>query len=236
MDRNGAKPLASYGDLSTLSFYPAHQITTGEGGMVLANSPMLDLLVRSFRDWGRSCYCKPGKDNTCGHRFDHKYLTLPDGYDHKYVYDEIGYNLKSTDIQAAIGIQQMKRLSDFTARRRKNWEAYHSMFEELEDYFILPEPEVRSDPAWFGFCLTLQDGVKFSRTELTRYLEGKQIGTRNLFGGNLLRQPAYKHLPRCGNFRNADIVTERTFWIGVGPYLTEAMQNYVFDMFKEFVR
>jgi CDP-6-deoxy-D-xylo-4-hexulose-3-dehydrase len=232
------RPLGSFGDISTLSFYPAHQITIGEGGMVLTNSPMTNSILRSLRDWGRECWCPPGCDNTCGKRFTHEYESLPNGYDHKYVYSEIGFNLKSTDIQAAIGNEQIKRLPAFVKARQKNWKFYHDAFkaEKLDNYFILPEPHKLSDPSWFGFALTCKNGV--DRTKLTQYLESKRIGTRNLFGGNLLKQPAYKDIPHklVGTARNADIVTEKTFWIGVHPGITSEMRDYVVDTFKEGVK
>jgi CDP-6-deoxy-D-xylo-4-hexulose-3-dehydrase len=233
------RPLGSYGDMSTLSFYPAHQITTGEGGMILTDSPMTNLVLRSLRDWGRSCVCPPGVDNTCGKRFSHEYESLPTGYDHKYVYSEIGYNLKSTDIQAAIGNEQIKRLPAFVKARRKNWKFYHDTFkaEGLDEYFVLPESHRTADPAWFGFALTIKD-KKLDRTAFTQYLESKKVGTRNLFGGNLLRQPAYKDIPHklVGTTKNADVVTERTFWIGVSPNTTREMQEYVVDVFKKGIK
>jgi CDP-6-deoxy-D-xylo-4-hexulose-3-dehydrase len=233
------RPLGSYGDMSTLSFYPAHQISCVEGGMVLTDSPMTNSIIRSLRDWGRQCFCKPGVDNTCGKRFAHEYESLPVGYDHKYVYSEIGYNLKSTDIQAAIGNEQIKRLPAFVKTRRKNWKFYHDTFkaEGLDEYFILPEPHRMADPAWFGFALTLRD-KKMDRTDFTQYLESKKVGTRNLFGGNLLRQPAYKDIPHklVGTTKNADVVTERTFWIGVSPNITREMQEYVVDVFKKGIK
>jgi len=232
-------PLGSYGDMSTLSFYPAHQICTVEGGMILTDSPMTNSILRSLRDWGRECFCKPGEDNTCGKRFTHEYENLPVGYDHKYVYSEIGYNLKSTDIQAAIGNEQIKKLPDFVKARRKNWKFYHDTFkaEKLDEYFILPEPHRMADPAWFGFALTIRD-KKLDRTSFVQYLESKKVGTRNLFGGNLLRQPAYKDIPHrlVGTTKNADVVTEKTFWVGVSPNITPEMRDYVVDVFKQYIK
>jgi CDP-6-deoxy-D-xylo-4-hexulose-3-dehydrase len=198
---------------------------------------MIDKAIRSFRDWGRDCWCLPGCDNTCGIRFDHDWEDLPYGYDHKYVYSEIGYNLKATDIQAAIGNSQLRRLSGFVDSRRHNWDYYRKEFGQFEENFILPEPQRNSVPSWFGFALTLRDDTPFTRTELTQYLEDHKIGTRNLFGGNLLRQPAYKDVPKrvVGAMRYADVVTERTFWIGIHPGITQNKQEYVIDTVKTFI-
>lgn len=239
------KKVGTFGNLGTTSFYPAHIMAVGEGGMVFTDSPMLDLIVRSYRDWGRSCFCLPGCDNTCGHRFTQNESTLgelPEGYDHKYVYSHIGYNLKSTDLQASIGIEQLRKLPEFLEDRKANWEYLRHQFQErgLDKYFILPTQLARSKPAWFGFLLTLKMGVKFERTELLQFLEDNKIGSRLLFGGNLTKQPAYigknwRIADEESGLPHSDIVMARTFWIGVHPSLTRNMLDYILDKFVEFV-
>ena len=232
------KPLTSYGDVSTLSFYPAHHITTVEGGMVLSDSGMMDKAIRSFRDWGRDCWCNPGCDNTCGIRFEHDWEDLPHGYDHKYVYSEVGYNLKSTDIQASIGNAQFKRLPRFVELRQQNWDWYYEALDSSQSIYSSRTLQGTSSPSWFGFALTLRDDVAFTRNELTQYLENHKIGTRNLFGSNLLRQPAYKDVPKrvVGAMRYSDIVTERTFWLGVYPEITQNMQDYTVSIIADFIK
>lgn len=239
------KKVGTFGNLGTTSFYPAHLISTGEGGMVFTDSPLLAKIIRSFRDWGRDCWCLPGKDNTCGVRFCQRkdvLQDLPDGYDHKYIYSHIGYNLKSTDLQASIGIEQLRKLPEFLEDRRENWEYLRHQFQEkeLDKYFILPTQLARSKPAWFGFLLTLKSDVKFTRTDLLQFLEDNKIGSRLLFGGNLTKQPAYigknwRIADEEAGLPHSDVVMQRTFWIGVHPSLTKQMLDYVVSKFVEFV-
>jgi CDP-6-deoxy-D-xylo-4-hexulose-3-dehydrase len=223
------KKLGSFGDIATLSFYPAHHITTGEGGAVLTNRVALKPLLESFRDWGRDCWCPPGCDNTCFKRFDWEFENLPEGYDHKYTYSHIGYNLKSGDVQAAIGNVQLERIEDFVALRKRNWEYLRTRLESLEEFLILPIPTPGSDPSWFGFAITLRENCNISRATVIKVLTENGIDTRLLFGGNLLRQPAFKGTNHrvVGDLENSNIVTERTFWIGVWPGLTIEMLEYV---------
>ncbi|MBT7600419.1 MAG: lipopolysaccharide biosynthesis protein RfbH [Anaerolineae bacterium] len=234
---NGKKT-GTFGDLATFSFYPAHHITMGEGGAVVTNNPRLKKLVESFRDWGRDCWCEPGKDNTCGKRYEWQLGDLPYGYDHKYTYSHIGYNLKLTDMQAAIGVDQLKKLPGFIDTRKRNWQLLYSGLKPLEEYFLLPVPVLGSDPSWFGFLLTVQPNAPFTRDKLIQYLNDRKIGTRLLFGGNLIRQPAYKNTNYrvVGELKNTDIVVEQSFWIGVYPGLTEDMIAYVVDEFSSFVK
>ena len=226
------------GHLSTISFYPAHHITTGEGGAICTNDPLLAQLVRSFRDWGRDCYCAGGENNTCGKRFSQQFGTLPFGFDHKYVYSEIGYNLKMTDIQAAIGSAQMDKLQDFCDSRRMNFRRWTQIFAKYSQYFILPEAANDSDPAWFAFIVTLKPDVPFTRDELTRYLNEHFIETRNLFGGNLTKQPGYenKHWRIADHLDNTDWITEHTFFLGTYPGLTEDMLEYTGKIIDQFMR
>jgi CDP-6-deoxy-D-xylo-4-hexulose-3-dehydrase len=228
----------TFGHLSTISFYPAHHITMGEGGVVLTNRPRLKKLVESFRDWGRDCWCAPGKDNTCGKRFEWQLGDLPYGYDHKYIYSHIGYNLKMTDMQAAVGLAQLKKLDGFIAARKRNWQQLYKGLQPFEEFLILPEPTPNSDPSWFGFLLTVRPEAPFSRNELIGCLEERKIATRLLFGGNLIRQPAYQHVPYrvVGDLTNTDIVMNQTFWIGVFPGLTSEMIDYVISTFADFLR
>ncbi|ABF41840.1 DegT/DnrJ/EryC1/StrS aminotransferase [Candidatus Koribacter versatilis Ellin345] len=223
--------VGSFGDLATTSFYPAHHITMGEGGAVLAEKPLLKTLIESFRDWGRDCWCAPGDANTCGKRFDWQLGELPHGYDHKYTYSHIGYNLKATDLQAAVGVAQLKKLPGFIEARKKNFAALHSGLADMQEVFALPEATAHSDPAWFGFPILLREDAPFERKELINYLDEKKIGTRLLFGGNLTRQPAYKDVPyrKVGSLANSDIVMNRLFWIGVFPGLTPAMLEYMIE-------
>jgi CDP-4-dehydro-6-deoxyglucose reductase, E1 len=227
----------TFGHVATLSFYPAHHITMGEGGAVMTNSPQLRVLVESFRDWGRDCWCAPGKDNTCGKRFDWQLGELPCGYDHKYVYSHIGYNLKATDMQAAIGVAQLKKLPGFIAARKRNWKTLRSALAPYEEFLILPEPTPESDPSWFGFAITVRPDAPFSRAEITRHLEDNKIATRLLFGGDLTRQPAYKEIPHrvVGDLTNTERIVSNTFWIGVYPGLTGAMLDYVVGHFEQFI-
>jgi CDP-6-deoxy-D-xylo-4-hexulose-3-dehydrase len=226
----------SFGDTATVSFYPAHHITTGEGGAVFVNSPLVRKQVESFRDWGRDCYCETGKDNTCKKRFEWQLGDLPKGYDHKYIYSHIGYNLKATDMQAAIGLSQIDKLEGFIAARNKNFEF---LLQGLRDVpgLILPRATEHSEPSWFGFPITLEAGLGFTRNQLVEHLDSLKIGTRLLFGGNLVRQPAYKNVDFrvVSDLKNTDIVTERTFWVGVYPGLTEEMLQFVVDTIRDFV-
>lgn len=228
------KNLGSFGDLSTSSFYPAHHITTGEGGAVLTRKVSLKPIIESFRDWGRDCWCAPGKDNTCLKRYEWKLGELPEGYDHKYTYSHLGYNLKSGDIQAAIGNAQLEKLEFFIEKRRNNWSYLRKNLSSLEEFLVLPEPTEYSNPSWFGFALTVKPTSPISRNELVQKLNEFKIGTRLLFGGNLLRQPAFIDTPRRihGDLKNSDKVMESTFWIGVWPGLTKEMLEYVVDRFN----
>jgi len=228
----------TFGDLSTVSFYPAHHMTMGEGGAVLTDSPPLKKIVESFRDWGRDCWCEPGQDNTCGKRFDWQLGTLPTGYDHKYSYSRIGYNLKLTDMQAAVGVAQLKKLDDFVARRRANFAYLRAALEPLGEVLILPEATAGSDPSWFGFPITVREGVGISRNAVIARLESRGIKTRLLFGGNLTRQPAYASVPFrvVGDLKNADIIMNNTFWVGIFPGLNRPMLDYVALQMREATR
>ena len=232
------KMVGTFGDVATLSFYPAHHITMGEGGAVFTSSPMVRRTMESVRDWGRDCYCEPGQDNTCKRRFDWQLGELPYGYDHKYTYSHLGYNLKITDMQAAVGLAQLDRLPGFIQARRQNFDHLRVGLKALEEFFILPEATPKSDPSWFGFLLTVREGAPFSRDELVRFLNEKKIGTRLLFGGNLTRQPYM--LGRAhrvvGNLTNADIVVDNTFWVGVYPGLQAPQLNYIVEQIGAFVR
>jgi CDP-6-deoxy-D-xylo-4-hexulose-3-dehydrase len=221
--------VGTFGDLASVSFYPAHHITMGEGGAVLTSNPLLKKLVESFRDWGRDCWCEPGHDNTCHKRFDWQLGDLPHGYDHKYTYSRIGYNLKATDMQAAVGVSQLEKLPGFMARRKANFNYLRERLLGLEDRFILPTSLEDADPSWFGFPITLREGGGSNRLKLLQTLTEARIDHRLLFGGNLLRQPAYRDIPHriVGSLKNADRVMEGTFWIGVFPGLTQAMLDHV---------
>ncbi len=235
--RFNGQPVGSFGDLSTTSFYPAHHITMGEGGCVLVKKGSMKKIVESLRDWGRDCWCPPGQDNTCNRRFDWQLGELPYGYDHKYVYSHIGYNLKMTDMQAAVGVAQLDKLDDFVSRRNSNFKRLHRGLKPLEEFLLLPKATKGSEPSWFGFPLTVRESAPFSRFDLVQYIESRRIGTRQLFGGNLLRQPAYKGVPMrvVGNLKNADIITEQTFWVGVYPGLSNEMIDFIIDTITEFV-
>ena len=231
------KAVGSFGDLSTASFYPAHHMTMGEGGCVMVKKASMKKIVESLRDWGRDCWCPPGQDDTCGRRFDWQLGDLPYGYDHKYVYSHIGYNLKMTDMQAAIGVAQMDKLDGFIAARNANWRRLLKGLKPLEEFLLLPKATKGSEPSWFGFPITVREGAPFSRFDLVQHIESRRIGTRQLFGGNLLRQPAYKGMPMrvVGSLVNADIVTESTFWIGVYPGLTGEIIEFMVGTISEFV-
>jgi len=232
------KNLGSFGDFSTFSFYPAHHITTGEGGAVLVKKAAHKVIVESLRDWGRDCWCAPGCDNTCLKRYEWQLGELPDGYDHKYTYSHLGYNLKSGDIQAAIGLAQLDKLDMFVEKRRRNWKYLYENLKNLEEYLLLPKPTENSDPSWFGFALTVKEDSPITRNDLVKKLNEKKIGTRLLFGGNLLRQPAFIGTPRrvVGSLKNSDIVMNNTFWIGVWPGLNEKMLDYMIEVFHDLFR
>ncbi len=229
------QPVGRFGDVATVSFYPAHHITMGEGGAVLTDKPKLKKLIESFRDWGRDCWCDPGKDNTCGKRFDWQLGELPQGYDHKYTYSHIGYNLKVTDMQAAVGVAQLKKLPEFIEKRRANFAYLKQRLSELQDFIMLPEATPNSNPSWFGFPIYVRPEAPFTRDEAVRWLEAHKIGTRLLFGGNLLRQPAYRgqNYRVVGDLHNADEIMRRVFWIGVYPGLTEPMLDYVTETLQK---
>ncbi|WP_336053785.1 lipopolysaccharide biosynthesis protein RfbH [Streptomyces sp. CA2R101] len=227
----------SFGDLSTVSFYPAHHLTMGEGGCVLTSNLALARIVESLRDWGRDCWCEPGETNRCLKRFDFQMGTLPPGYDHKYIFSHVGYNLKSTDLQAVLGLSQLARLDEFCAARRRNWRRLRDALDGTP-HLLLPEPTPGSDPSWFGFVITVDADAPFNRAELVDFLENRRIGTRRLFAGNLTRQPAYagRSYRVVGDLTNSDIIAEHTFWVGVYPGLTDEMLDYVVASVKEFVR
>ena len=233
---NGKKT-GSFGDLATLSFYPAHHITTGEGGAVLVKSALVKRQVESFRDWGRDCYCETGKDNTCQKRFEWQLGDLPHGYDHKYIYSHIGYNLKATDLQAAIGVAQLNKLEDFIRIRRKNFEYLINGLKSYDD-LIMPQESNNSKTSWFGFPITIKPESKVRRNDLINFLENRKIGTRLLFGGNITKQPAYKNIDFKVNseLKNSDIVMNNSFWIGVHPSLTTQMLDYVIESFDDFFK
>lgn len=235
------KMTGSVGDIGTSSFYPPHHMTMGEGGAVYTKDPVLQKLMLSLRDWGRDCVCKTGQDNRCGHRFDGQYGELPKGYDHKYVYSTFGYNLGITDMQAAVGCAQLEKLPEFTEKRKHNWKFLREELECVSDRVILPEAEKDSDPSWFGFCMTLREGI--DRTGVLNYLESHGVQTRLLFAGNLIKHPCFDGLRgddtvcrTAGELKNTDIITERTFWIGVYPGMTEDRLMYMAEMVKEAVK
>ncbi len=221
----------TFGDIATTSFYPAHHMTMGEGGAVLTDKPMLKTLAESFRDWGRDCWCEPGKDNTCGKRFDWQLGTLPCGYDHKYTYSHIGYNLKLTDMQAAVGVAQLQKLPGFIAARRDNFKALYDGLADLQDVYIRPEATANTDPSWFGFPIAVRPESGLTRHQIVTFLEAAKISTRLLFGGNLLRQPAYQDTVHraIGDLKNCDFVMNNVFWIGVYPGLSPAHISYMLE-------
>ena len=231
------KKTGTFGDLATLSFYPAHHITMGEGGAVLVNNASLKKITESFRDWGRDCWCPPGKDNTCGERYCQKLGDLPDGYDHKYTYSHIGFNLKVTDMQAAVGLSQLTKADHFVARRKENHAILSQMFKEFEEHFILPVATENSEPSWFGFMLTIREGSPIDRNKFVEYLEQNKIGTRLFFGGNLLKQPAYYNLNyrKMDDLKNTDLLMNNSFWLGVWPGLNQVHYDYIVNTVRQYI-
>ncbi len=231
----------TFGDIGTSSFYPPHHMTMGEGGACYTNNPILKKIMLSMRDWGRDCWCESGKDNTCKKRFSEKYGTLPYGYDHKYVYSHLGYNFKVTDMQAAIGCAQLEKLVLFIEKRKANFKYLYNSLHELDEYFILPEATENSDPSWFGFLLTLKDGVPFGRNDIVTFLEQKNIQTRNLFAGNIVRHPCFDSMGKgkdyrvVGHLNVTDKVMNDAFWIGVYPGMNEYSLDYMAGMIREYV-
>ena len=225
----------TFGDIATTSFYPAHHIAMGEGGCVLTDNLALARIVESMRDWGRDCWCEPGEDNRCFKRFDYQMGTLPHGYDHKYIFSHVGYNLKATDLQAALGLSQLRRLPDFGAARRANWRLLRRELDGVPG-LILPEPTPGSDPSWFGFAVTVSPDAGYTREGLVSFLEGRRIGTRRFFAGNLTRHPAYLDRPHriSGSLANSDLIAEHTFWVGVYPGLTEEMVAYTAESIRDY--
>ena len=228
----------SFGHISTFSFYPAHHITMGEGGAVLTDDPLLKEIIASFRDWGRDCWCEPGCDNTCGKRFKWQFGDLPFGYDHKYVYSHIGYNLKLTDMQAALCIEQLKKLPSFIEARKNNYNTIYNQLKGYEDYLMLPKVEKNADPSWFGFPIIVKSNPKFTRDEIINYLENNKVATRMLFGGNLTKQPAYKNIDFkiVESLNNTDMIMENLFWIGVYPGISKEKVEYMLNVFKDFFK
>ncbi len=236
------KKTGTIGHIGTSSFYPPHHMTMGEGGAVYTNDAMLNKLIRSFRDWGRDCWCNSGKDGTCGCRYDGQYGELPKGYDHKYVYSHFGYNLKATDLQASIGCAQIEKLDCFTQRRRENWNYLKEQLADTQKWLVLPSAEHNSNPSWFGFTITIKDNQEFTRTDMTRYLEDHNIQTRNLFAGNIVRHPCFDEMREeeagyrvVGNLENTDRIMNQTFWIGVYPGMNRKKLNYMVRIIKDFL-
>lgn len=236
------KLTGTWGDMGTSSFYPPHHMTMGEGGCVYTDNPLLHKILRSFRDWGRDCVCPPGRDGLCGHRFDRKFGSLPKGYDHKYVYSHFGYNLKATDMQAAVGVEQLKKMPSFIEGRRRNWMRLREELKEVSDRLILPEPAADSAPSWFGFLVGVKRGSGLERDKITEYLEKHNIQTRLLFGGNLVRHPCFSQIQGTdayrviGSLEMTDYVMAHTFWVGVYPGMTEEKISYMAKVMKEAVR
>ena len=236
--RYNGQMVGTFGQIATVSFYPAHHITMGEGGAVLTNLPRLKTLIESFRDWGRDCWCEPGRDDTCGKRFDWQLGDLPKGYDHKYTYSHIGYNLKITDMQAAVGLAQLGKIDQFISTRNHNFDFLHNGLQDLQEFLILPEATPNSIPSWFGFPIGIRNNTPFSRNQLVQYLEKRKIATRLLFGGNLTRQPAYKYIHQRipASLTNTDFVMNNVFWIGVHPGLSQKMLDYMIESFHDFFK
>ena len=231
----------TWGDIGTSSFYPPHHMTMGEGGAVYTNNPLLNRLILSYRDWGRDCICVSGQDNLCGHRWDGQFGLLPKGYDHKYTYSHFGYNLKVTDLQAAVGVEQLKKFPSFIERRKHNWERLHAALEDVQDKIILPEPADNSDPSWFGFLISVRPESGLDRNEVTKYIESKNVQTRLLFSGNIVKQPCFDEIRETeayrvvGDLKNSDYVVSNTFWVGVYPGMTDTMIDYMAEVIKEAV-
>lgn len=232
------KMVGTFGDLATVSFYPAHHMTMGEGGAVLTSNPLLQRIATSFRDWGRDCYCEPGSDNTCGRRFSQQHGDLPYGYDHKYVYGHLGYNLKVTDMQAAVGVAQLKKLPMFIEKRKSNFKKIYEGLKIFEEYIYLPIATKNADPSWFGFPITVKENDSFTKNELTLYLESKRILTRQLFAGNMTKQPAFKNVNYriVGNLENTDYIMRNTLFIGVFPGISDEMINFIIESFTNFFK
>ena len=232
------KMVGTFGDIATLSFYPAHHITMGEGGAVFTNSIRLKMIAQSFRDWGRDCFCEPGKENTCNKRFDWQLGDLPKGYDHKYIYSHAGYNMKITDMQAACGLAQISRVKTFIKSRKSNFKYIYDRLKPLEEFLILPEATKNSDPSWFGFPITLRENLSITRNQLLRYLDDKKIGFRLLFSGNVTKQPYMieKKFRTVGNLKNTSTIMNNTFWIGVYPALIREELDFVVNQIKKFMR
>lgn len=232
----------TWGDIGTSSFYPPHHMTMGEGGAVYTNNPLLNRLILSYRDWGRDCICVSGQDNLCGHRWDGQFGLLPKGYDHKYTYSHFGYNLKVTDLQAAVGVEQLKKFPSFIERRKHNWARLHAALEDVQDKIILPEACENSDPSWFGFLISVKPETGLDRNEVTKYIESKNVQTRLLFSGNIVKQPCFNEIRDTeayrvvGNLEVSDFVVNHTFWVGVYPGMTDAMVDYMAEVIKEAVK
>ena len=231
----------TWGDIGTSSFYPPHHMTMGEGGAVYTNNPLLNRLILSYRDWGRDCICVSGQDNLCGHRWDGQFGLLPKGYDHKYTYSHFGYNLKVTDLQAAVGVEQLKKFPSFIERRKHNWARLHVALEAVQDKIILPEPAENSDPSWFGFLISVRPESGLDRNEVTKYIESKNVQTRLLFSGNIVKQPCFNEIRGTeayrvvGDLKNSDYVVSNTFWVGVYPGMTDTMIDYMAQVIKKVV-
>ena len=235
------KYTGTWGDIGTSSFYPPHHMTMGEGGAVYTNNPLLNRLILSYRDWGRDCICVSGQDNLCGHRWDGQFGELPKGYDHKYTYSHFGYNLKVTDLQAAVGVEQLKKFPSFIERRKHNWARLHAALEDVQDKIILPEAAENSDPSWFGFLISVRPETGLNRNDVTKYIESKNVQTRLLFSGNIIKQPCFNEIRGTdayrvvGNLENSDFVVNNTFWVGVYPGMTDAMIDYMAQVIREAV-
>lgn len=235
------KYTGTWGDIGTSSFYPPHHMTMGEGGAVYTNNPLLNRLILSYRDWGRDCICVSGQDNLCGHRWDGQFGELPKGYDHKYTYSHFGYNLKVTDLQAAVGVEQLKKFPSFIERRKHNWARLHAALEDVQNKIILPESAENSDPSWFGFLISVRPETGLNRNDVTKYIESKNVQTRLLFSGNIIKQPCFNEIRGTdayrvvGNLENSDFVVNNTFWVGVYPGMTDAMIDYMAQVIKEAV-
>lgn len=233
------KYTGTWGDIGTSSFYPPHHMTMGEGGAVYTNNALLNKLILSYRDWGRDCICSSGQDNLCGHRWAGQFGELPKGYDHKYTYSHFGYNMKVTDLQAAVGVEQLKKFPSFIERRKHNWERLHKSLLEVSDKIILPEPAENSDPSWFGFLISVRPETGLNRNDVTRYIEGKNVQTRLLFSGNIIKQPCFDSIRNTDAYRvsggldNSEFIVNNTFWVGVYPGMTDTMIDYMAQVIKE---